>query len=66
MKNFLFTLILISSCALVVDTTWAPKIDIELESSSHIETLHWVSGVSYTLSALQNMNGATFAMHQNQ
>lgn len=35
---------------------WVPEVNFKLESSNYRETLHWVSGVSYTLSMLRERN----------
>jgi hypothetical protein len=35
---------------------WVPEVKFQLESAQYIETLNWVSGVSYTLSKYQSLS----------
>ena len=49
MKNILALLIL-SKIILVQADNWVPEVKFKLESSDYIQTLNWISGMSYSLS----------------
>lgn len=59
MKLLLSVLFFISLACSAGDV-WEPKVDFDLESSSYKETLIWVSGISYALSAYQKQNNSIF------
>lgn len=53
-KILTITLLTLSLNSLSED--WVPEVKFQLENTKYIETLNWVSGVSYTLSKYQSLS----------
>ena len=58
--KYLITLLAILAFSIQAEESWVPEMKFELETRNHIETLIWVSGISYALSALQEQNQSIF------
>lgn len=54
MRNIVFILALLPLWINAEEDVWRPEIHFKLESADYTQTLIWVSGVSYTLSALES------------
>lgn len=52
----LIFLLCLSGITLSDEGIWRPDPKFQLENSNYMQTLHWISGVSYTLSKLQTDN----------
>lgn len=54
--TFLIFLFSISDVTLSDENLWKPNPKFQLEDADYMQTLSWISGVSYTLSKLQAKN----------
>ena len=50
--NYLFPITFLFATLVHAGEEWEPEVGFQLESRSYMETLIWVSGISYTLSEL--------------